>query len=111
MSEKLELLVLAYFRDTKENYLIREISELIGISLGTVNSILDIFFEKKFLEYKDNLISLSFIGRIRLMNSTMEYYSFLDNDIEEEYTKEKLEIDKPYLIRDFSKKSWRKNHR
>lgn len=51
---------------------------------------------------------ISFAGRMWLMNSPMEeYYEAKEGELENSVLKEAWPLDKPFYVRNFSKKKWR----
>ncbi len=107
MNNYVEYLVLAYFRQLGQEYNLYDLKERIGISIRMLNEILDDLFNRRLLEYKDNLIVLSKEGRLALSNSDLEEYTF---DEEEYFEKEdgvKWPLEKVYVVHAFSKNKWR----
>lgn len=106
MDEYIRLLILAYFKEFKEEYNLVELKEKIGISFNMLDNYISELIESDKLYYKHNMLSISQKGRIQLMNSELENYSFC-NDLEKEFLNEKWNIEKIYCVHEFSKKKWR----
>lgn len=111
MKDYLELLILAYFKEKKDDYSFQEIEDLIGINLTQLGDLLEKLIGEKYLKYENNLLKLSLKGRFVLLESELENYSMDSNNIEERFEEEKWELDKPYCPHEFSKEIWRNNHK
>lgn len=75
MDEYLTLLVLAYFRQKKE-YSVLELAQTLGISMERIIEIIDASIEREDLAYLENRLQLTVLGRLRLQNQCMDFYSF-----------------------------------
>jgi hypothetical protein len=103
-------LILAYFKEYGTSYSLIDLHDLIGVSMSKLDHSIDELFDDGFLEYNsDNLMSLSFKGRMLLKDTPMEQYSFRSGMVSSDADEmiEKWETDKPYPIRCFSKNKWR----
>ena len=107
MNEYLKLLILSYFKDHVEEYSFEELMHIIGVSTIQFDKIIDEIFEDELLKYDGVKIVLTFKGRVMLMNSSMEEYSYDNYDMDELFFDEKWPLDKPFLVNGFSRAKWR----
>lgn len=106
MKELHKLLVLVLLLEQKNNYDLEDIRNNIGISVRDFYKLMDEMFDEDLVEYRENLLSISFKGRMMLATNDMD--SFLEHSgIEDELFNERWPIDKPYYVRKFSQKKWR----
>ena len=102
------LLILAYFKELKEDYSLSELKELLGVSLETLDENIEELLNNGILHINEkSLISLTHKGRIVLMNSKMENYSFKSDIYDSELLKETWPISKPYSVHKFKRFKWR----
>ncbi len=106
MDRYVQLLILAYFREIKTEYQLTDLREKIGIPFHMLDDYIDEMIKAAMLQYDNNMIRLSEKGRLELLHSEMEDYSFT-NDLEEAFTGKKWEIDNIYCVGKFSQKKWR----
>lgn len=78
MDDYLELLILAYFKQSR-SYSISSITSMLGTSLRKTSDLIDSLLEKKYLIYTDGLLQLSDVGRLQIQNHDVDYLHF-DND-------------------------------
>lgn len=109
MKEYLVLLILSYFKFHIVEYDLDELMKRLGVSFEQFSDLLDYLFREELLEYRDSKMSLSFKGRMLLMNSDMEYYNETD-DVNSYLFQEKWPVDRPFSVHCFSKKKWRGNN-
>ena len=96
-----ELLILSYFKQHND-YSLVQIASNIGVSLNNLADLIEIFIEKGFLERRDDLLSLSFSGRICLQKSSLEFYDYYnDYNSIEEFREKAWDIDRIYIPEDF----------
>lgn len=103
MDEYNKLLILAYFKEYRENYSFSEIKRHLGITNMYLYTLLNQLISDELLIYKEYLLTLSLKGRIYIMNNNMDWFKFIeipDTNINEN----KWPIDKPYIPKNFSKK-------
>ena len=73
MDDFVKMLILAYLKEKKANYSLIELHELLGVSMSKLDDYLDELFDSKLVMYNEKtLLSLSFEGRILLLNNKME---------------------------------------
>lgn len=70
-----ELLALSYFKNHQYDYSLSTLRESIGASESQFAEILDSLFASEFLEYSDNLISLTEQGVLAIVANNMECFS------------------------------------
>ena len=97
MDEYISLLILAYFKEFKEEYNLTELKEKIGISFNMLDNYICELVEEEKLHYKQNMLSVSQKGRLELLKSDLENYSFC-NDLEGGFSDEKWSIEKIYCV-------------
>ena len=108
IEEYVELLILAYFRNHVDEYSLSELRHSIGISFAQLEDMLERMIVEKKLIYEESMLRISFAGRLWLMNSPMEeYYEAKEGELENSVLKEAWPLDKPFYVRNFSKKKWR----
>ena len=108
LDEFSELLILAYFKEYKDDYSLFELKELLGVSFESLDNGLEELIHDEQLCLNDrNLLSLTHKGRIRLMDSGMENYSFKQDNTHDNCEVEKWPLTKPYCVHDFAKFKWR----
>lgn len=99
-----ELLILSYFKQHND-YSLVQIANEIGVPLNNLADLIEILIEKGFLERRDDLLSLSFSGRICLQKSSVEFYDYYKyyNDYNniEEFREKAWDIDRIYIPEDF----------
>ena len=78
MDDYLELLILAYFKQSR-SYSISSITSMLGTSLRKTSDLIDGLLEKKYLIYTDGLLQLSDVGRLQIQNHDVDYLHF-DSD-------------------------------
>lgn len=106
--EYIELLILSYFKNHSEEYSLQKLRSLLGISFSQLDEIIDEMISNGLLIYDDFILRISFEGRIKLMKSSMERYEQVSEiEIREQLLKEPWPIDKPYMVKRFSRKKWR----
>ena len=105
-NEYFELLVLAYFRQYKNEYSISDISNNIGISEIFASDLILDLVNKGELKYNDDLLRITVKGRNRLCNSSLESYSF-DADLGSIFLNKRWDKNKVYVPHEFSKYRWR----
>ncbi len=108
MTEYIELLVLAYFKQFSEQYSFGDISCKIGLSEMQVSDYVFSLVEHGQLAYEKDLLKITLLGRNRLANSTMENYKF-DVQVEDLFENERWPLTRVYCPHEFSKKRWRGN--
>ena len=106
MDEYLVLLVLVYFKEHTLEYDLEELRERIGVTFEQLFELINYMFEEKLLKYVELKMTLSFKGRLLLMNSNMENYTEREQCNVQTF-KERWPMDKPFYVHDFSKKKWR----
>lgn len=97
-----ELLILSYFKRHNDYSLVQIASE-IGVPLNNLDDLIERLIEKGFLERRDDLLSLSFSGRIYLQKSSVEFYDYYYNDDNciEIFREKAWNIDRIYIPEDF----------
>lgn len=110
MDRYVQLLILAYFREFKTEYNLTDLREKTGIPFHMLDDYAEEMMKAAMLQYEDNMICISETGRLELMYSEMEDYSYISK-LEEVFSGKKWETDKVYCIRRFSEKKWRGNKR
>lgn len=104
MPDYIELLILSYFKQFRE-YSYQEISELLGMPMVLVDEHINKMFSNNLLEYRDNMLALSFKGRIILQESVMEDYSFdVTNSKIDGFIEKAWQIDDIYIPKRFLEK-------
>ncbi|MCC2816744.1 hypothetical protein LK537_05495 [Lachnoclostridium pacaense] len=106
MDEYVKLLILAYFKEFNGRYNLEKLKEKIGISFNMLDNFIGELVENSELSYKNNMLSITQKGRLKLINSEMEDYSYSIN-LENEYSNSRWSIEKIYTVHEFSKKKWR----
>lgn len=106
MDEYVKLLILAYFKEFNGRYNLEKLKEKIGISFNMLDNFIGELVENSELSYKNNMLSITQKGRLKLINSEMEDYSYSIN-LENEYSNNRWSIEKIYTVHEFSKKKWR----
>ena len=71
-----KLLTLAYFREHNDDYSRSELRDVLGVTLSTIEQIIDSLITEEYLEVDNCMIRLTLKGRIKLINSKLENYSF-----------------------------------
>ena len=110
MDEYIELLILAYFREFHKEYDLTDLKNKIGISYTMLDEYLSKLVDEQKLKYIDNLLRITKEGRIALMNSELESYSY-SQELEQIYSSEKWSLDKIYCVHKFGDKKWRGNRK
>lgn len=96
-----ELLILSYFKQYNDYSLVQIASE-IGVSLNKLVDLIDGLIEKGYIERRDDLLSLSFSGRIYLQKSSVEFYDYYnDYNSIEELRKKAWDLDRIYIPEKF----------
>ena len=106
MDEYIELLILSYFREYKEEYSLTDLKENLGVSFSMLDEFLGQLITEKKLIYSDNMLQLTEKGLIVLLTSRMKNYYFQSQKEYEIQQGDQSQIGK---IRGFSKKKWRGN--
>jgi len=95
------LLVLSYFNQHEE-YLISELTSYIGVSSTVLTDMLDNLLEKNLIKYDNNMLQLTFEGRMKLQKSSAEFYDYYDNkNVIDEYLEKAWKLDRVYVPEDF----------
>ena len=98
MDDYIILLILSYFRNGKNDYLFRDIKEMLGISTIMLDKIIDHMLLESMLEYKNNMLALGEKGIRILISANMYDISNKSNDFENTYEKkDKWDIYRPYV--------------
>lgn len=101
------LLILAYFRDKSYEYVLTDLSDLLGIQFPTLFSYIDFLINEELLCIeKKQLIRLTFKGRLLLMHSNMELYSFSDDFNNDEDHLQKSNDVNDFFINTFEELKW-----
>lgn len=106
MDEYIKLLILAYFKSHTEEYDLIELNRKIGVPFTMFMELIDTVIDEGLLEYIGLKLTLTFKGRMKLLHSSMENYCEIDS-IEDSFFSEKLDINTPFFVHNFSKKKWR----
>ncbi len=96
-----KVLILQYLKERGPDYLIHEIKDELGLTYYGVSILLEEMLEEGLLVYNDNVLQMTFKGRIRLQNSGMEIFN---NNKNESVTQDS----DMYIMKKFSKAKWRK---
>ena len=98
-------MILSYFKQTS-SYSLKTLAENLGIPLVKLENHLELLIENKLLKYKENLLSLTFEGRIALQKNELEYYNYYDCKIEaiEEMRRKAISCNEIYVPENFDKK-------
>lgn len=103
MDDYLELLILAYFKQSR-SYSIRSIASMLGTSLRKTSDLIDDLLEKKYLIYIDGLLQLSDVGRLQIQNHDVDYLHFDSDEFRvpkvnpsEAWPKERIYIPEKFL--------------
>lgn len=104
MDEYIELLILSYFREYKEEYSLTDLKENLGVSFSMLDEFLGQLITEKKLIYSDNMLQLTEKGLIVLLTSRMKNYYFQS---QKEYEIQQGDQRQIWKIRGFSKKKWR----
>lgn len=96
-----KVLILQYLRKKGPDYLIHEIKDELGLTYYGISTLLEEMLEEGLLVYNDNVLQMTFKGRIRLQNSGMEEFN---NNKNEPVTQDS----DMYIMKKFSKAKWRK---
>ena len=99
-----DLLILIYFKQFGSRYSIEDLKRRLGLSfidiMKTINRLINIGY--LFVNEKKSL-SLTLSGRIRLGNSKLENFKYIENDV---LMIEKIENDIFYLPKKMSNAKW-----
>lgn len=105
-------LILIYFNTVKDLYSYRDLVNMLGLAFEQVESILGNMIEHQLLKYdnRKNLV-ITDRGYEELINKgfgNIDVYELFDNDeryhIEKNKLKEKIDLDYPYIPKNFDKK-------
>lgn len=91
-------LILSYFKESKENYSILEITKILGLSLLKTENLISILIDKNYINYTDNLLQLTEAGNNYLANNFQFSISFTKPEI----TNAPWPIDKIYIPKNFT---------
>lgn len=108
MSDFIQLIILAYFKEYKSNYSIVDLSNRIGCSIGKTMEYLENLINKELLIYESDLLRLTLKGRITIFENSMDNYSFEQNTLNGDRI-ENLTVEQVYCPHEFSKEKWREN--
>lgn len=98
------LIALSYFKQYGEKYMLSELIEILGMTSNKFDILLQELFDKKLIEYHNNLIRITDSGRVKLVANNMYHYNNNDQDYFVLYAKKDRvwPIDRPYIPRIFS---------
>lgn len=109
MDEFVQELILAYFKERKEQYSFQELAICLGISQNATTEHIQALITSGELEYKDSLLRLTLAGRTRIQNSAMDYFRFTQEEksnlISDVNISEAWPIERVYIPKSFSRKA------
>ena len=105
MESYIDLMILSYFKQTS-SYSLKTLAENLGIPLVKLEKNIEMLIENKLLEYRENLLSLTFEGRVALQKDELEYYNYYENKIKaiEEMRRKAISCNEIYVPENFDKK-------
>jgi len=106
MDEYVELLILAYFKEFHENYDLTVLKEKVGLSYGMLDEYLNELIDNNKIEYRNNLLVITQLGRLSLAKSKLENYSYT-SDLDKIYSNDSFDLETIYCVHEFSNKKWR----
>ncbi|MBQ8617345.1 MAG: winged helix-turn-helix domain-containing protein [Clostridia bacterium] len=86
MDEFVYELILAYFKDKKDEYSFRELASDLGLSVSSVTKYIQDLISYGDLEYVNSMLCISLQGRVRIQNKPVDYFTF-------NYETAELEVD------------------
>ena len=97
------ILLLLYFKDVGSEYDFSEAKELLGLNHNQFEDLLETLLEKKFLQYEDHVLKITYKGiRFLIKENSIGFSSgkteFENND------NLKMSIEEPYVPEKFTKK-------
>jgi hypothetical protein len=99
MKNYASLIALSYFNQYKDNYVLSDLIQILGMTMKKFDDLLSELFSKQYIEYRKNLITITESGTSILVAANMYHY---DNDDHEYATlhidkKAAIPIDQPYV--------------
>lgn len=108
MDEFVQELILAYFKERKEQYSFQELAMFFGISQNAATEYIQSLISLGELEYSDSLLRLTLKGRTRIQNSSVDYFRFNQEEVSninsDVNVQEAWPIDRVYIPKSFSRK-------
>lgn len=99
MDEYRKLLILAYFEQFEERYILNDLIRIIGISYKRFEILLQELKEEQLIRYTDGILGITEKGRRVIISNDMNSFSYLDkNYLDLNINKSRAwGFDKPYV--------------
>jgi len=106
MMEYCKLLSLSYFKEYGNRYILSELMKILGISSEQLDLQISELIEDRYIEYKNNMLTITDKGELTLISSNMDGYKDQDNEfiMLRVNQSEVWPIDKPYVPKKFLSK-------
>lgn len=99
-------LALTYFKERQENYLIEELSEILGYNNSQTTELIQTLLGKEYIAYVDNLLVVTKKGITLLISNNCDSLAVQQEDFLTPHIDRKhaMPIDVPYVPINFTKK-------
>lgn len=106
MNEYSVSLALTYFKEKRSSYVIGELAEILGYNRKQILELVEYLLSQNYINYVNNLLTISSKGIIRLISSNCDSLSFQAESYITPHIdpKNSLPIDAPYVPVGFTKK-------
>ena len=107
MNDFKNMLILSYFFQYKRNYLLSQLQIILGLTIDQIEERISSLIELNYLEYKNNLLSITAKGVQIVLSKSIDSFPF---DINHTQIKnsvnlyEVLSLDAPYIPKNFMEK-------